>query len=128
MTPEQRAENEKWWRELADAEDAIPGGLTAGLPYPLRLLGNPPDPVKLAALEAEMTEWLANGGVQKALAQVLTPEERLKAAEEEVAGLLRHGISVPPNYLQVKREDAKRARQALDAAAAPRPAPAEPSR
>jgi hypothetical protein len=86
-------------------------------------LGYPPDPVKVAAMEAEYEAWVTAG---RPMPPEPTPEERLKATEEAVAQAIAQGIPVPPNLLQIRREEAKRARQALDAAA--RPAPLEPTR
>lgn len=114
MTPEQCAANEAYVRDLADAEAAIPGGLTAGMPIHLRMCGDPPDPVLLAALEAEVEAWVAAG---RPLPPEPTPEEWLKGHEERAAKLLTQGHVVTPKYLEWAREEAKLARHALDNAA-----------
>lgn len=88
-------------------------------------LGYPPDPVKLHKLIEERAPWILTGAPPP---PEPTPEERLKATEEAVAHAAAQGIPVPPNLLQVAREEAARARRELDQAAAARPARPEPAR
>jgi hypothetical protein len=121
MTPEAigRQSASPFQVEDVDDECTVVGGWC-----PLGL-GYPPDTVKLLKLLEEKAPWILTGGPPP---PEPTPEERLRAQEEGIAQLLAQGLAVPPNYLQVKREEAKRARQALDAAAAVRPTPPEQSR
>ena len=123
MTPEQEAAVREWskWEDEWDWEnDPWVGGI-----WFVRGLGYPPDLEKLAEQEAEIAAWVAVG---RPMPPEPSPEERLKATEEAVALAIAQGIPVPPNLLQVRREEAKLARQALDAAAATRPTLPEPTR
>ena len=109
MTPEQE-EAVREWRKWEDEWDWDNDPWVGGIWF-LRGLGYPPDLEKLAEQEAEIAEWLANGGLEKALAEAPTAEEMERARFAEAARLHALGVPVPPYYLP-----------------RPTPAPPEPAR